>query len=266
MPEPVVTTGAVALGAGAWFANKILGPSAGRLGDNLLVYSENRVPKIFGRADAIAHESNIEPKPIKPGLLTRMVIDASMSEDAEEITEWWANLFVDASQASCNQHALFSDIMAQIGPKEVKLLDEFLQLYDSVWSTNAGKNIRKSQNSPELAFNGVCQMAFVGVPIDENRRDDLNSLLAQKIPTWPIKNFSWIIPSVAHRAGSPQGFTLSWYVDNLTELSILERAGIFRRLQAERTIKADYFARVEALALTPIGLEFYSACTGKWKK
>ena len=170
MVEPLITTGAALVGTSTWFANKILGPSAERLGDNLVVYLEYRLPKIFGRADAIASERNIEPQPVKPGLLTRMIIDASMSDDVEEITEWWANLFVDASRGGSNQHAIFSDVMAQLGPKEVLVLEKFLSPYDEVWSENTGQNLRKSQYSPELAFYGVCLTAFKRVPIKADER------------------------------------------------------------------------------------------------
>ena len=82
-------TGVVA----GWFANKIFGPSVDAMGKNLAAHLQSRMPAIFGRAEQIAKEARIEPRPIKPGLLSRMIVDASFSEDTEEITEWWANLF-----------------------------------------------------------------------------------------------------------------------------------------------------------------------------
>lgn len=154
--------------------------------------------------------------------------------------------------------------MGQLGPKEVRVFENFLNPYDSVWSANTGQSLRRSRYSPEQGFYNICLIAFQRIPINEVERHSINGWLSQRIPSWPIKNFSWMIPSDSHASTSTQGFTLSWYVDNLLELSILERAGLLRRLTAEKTVKTDHFARVEAFALTSLGLEFYSACTGKW--
>ncbi len=128
MSDSVITTGTALVGTGAWFANQIFGPSAGAVGENLKVHLQNRLPTIFGRSAQLAEEKAITLGPIKPGLLTRMVVDASFSDDSEEITEWWANLFIEAGSEAfeANRQAVFSDIMAMLGPREVSVLTEFV--------------------------------------------------------------------------------------------------------------------------------------------
>ncbi|WP_156841482.1 hypothetical protein [Novosphingobium aquimarinum] len=65
-------------------------------------------------------------------------MDASFSADDDDITEWWTHLFVDASIADDNYHAVFGDLMALLGPEDVRCLDAFVQSFPSCGGPDFG--------------------------------------------------------------------------------------------------------------------------------
>ncbi|WP_299192175.1 hypothetical protein [uncultured Erythrobacter sp.] len=260
MAEPIITSGAVLVGTAAWFANRIFGPSADVVGDSLKAYLQSRVPAIFDVASKMAEQRNVEIAPIKPGLLARLVMDASFSDDAEDITRWWANLFIDASQFGSNIHAVYSDMMALIGPDEAKALDEFVRAFEN------------GKFPASISFSGAD-----GAGIDLMRDDWLRKKLGQPpfaksriealeramdvgdLP-WPIRYTSWRIPvQGAKETTYWEGKTNPWYSENRNALVILSRAGILRDGLVQRSVfGGDYTIRT--VELTPLGMDFYNAC------
>lgn len=121
MVEPV-TTGALVLGAG-WFANKLLGPSADALGDQLKIYAGDRLRTIFGRTQEITKGREI--RPLSPGFAVVAFQRASFSEDDPRLTEMWAQLIANATQEQTSRHVIYAEILSQIGGDEARLLLQF---------------------------------------------------------------------------------------------------------------------------------------------
>ena len=94
MVEPVSTSLLIGAGAG-WFANKVFGPSADALGQELKAYSSSRLGKIFKRAAERSKPEQVEALP--PGFVVTFFQKASFSEDDESLTEMWANLLAQAA-------------------------------------------------------------------------------------------------------------------------------------------------------------------------
>jgi hypothetical protein len=122
MVEPI-STGAALVGTAAWFANKLIGPSADRLGEAIRDYVNQRINSVFSRSEEIARLENVELKPVPPGFAMKVAQDISFSED--DMTEQWAFLLVNASNKFSSRFALLSDILSQIGPDEAKQLEKF---------------------------------------------------------------------------------------------------------------------------------------------
>lgn len=123
MVEPV-TTG-VLLGAG-WFANKLLGPSADALGEQLKIYASSRLEKIFKRTEDINSDSLVYPLPT---VFAHLAIEqASISDDADNITEMWANLLANTGNGRTAPNLLFVEILSKLNSADVELLDKFLSL------------------------------------------------------------------------------------------------------------------------------------------
>ena len=125
MVEPIITTGAVLVGAGAWFADKLLGASAEALGEQLKVYASGRWKSIFERTKELADGQNVNSLP--PGFAYLALQKSSFSEDDELITDLWANLLLNASMKFTQRHVLYVDILEKLSAGDAKILDEMIK-------------------------------------------------------------------------------------------------------------------------------------------
>ena len=262
MPEEIVTAATLAMAGGTWFLAKVTEPSAKAIGDSVQQYLGSRMPQIFGLAADRARASGLEPKPIPPGLLTRMVIDASVSEDDEELDSWWANLFLDASQAGSNRHAVFSDMMAFIGPREAKCLKEFLDGFsfvkDRAWLDPSSPWRGSASLTISQAFTH-----FVGdTPIPRDRWTQVRSNLLTGECGWPVRATTWRLPGKNEQEESVWlNQHNPWFQTYQTEVEILERSRIFRMSRVDIPVMGPA-TWVDVIELTSLGADFYAACMG----
>ena len=263
MPGDLITTGAALVGTGAWFADKIFGPGADAIGGQLKAYLQARLPAIFGLAEAKARELDVELQPIQPGLLARMIMDASFSNDSSEITEWWANLFVSASHAGTNKHAVFSDMMAVLGPKEAECLTAFMTSFDFArtepWFKNSMATMRGSIDlMRDQAISG-----WVGeTPIAHDRLQSVYlNLTGGQLP-WPMRPISWSLPMKDQNDNyMPLRQTNPWYAENREAVEILERTRILKFSKVTLPVMGAT-AWVDTVEITSLGAEFYASCQG----
>lgn len=273
MAEPISTATGIAVGG--WFAAKVFGASAERLGENLLAYLEGRVPHIFSKAEAIAREEGIQPKPIKPGLLARLIIDASMSDENDEITEWWANLVLEASIAGSNRHAVFSDMMAAVGPREAIFLQKFYAMVSE----------KRPKGEKPWTFSRFIVEHFVGefasdiswmFPLNSETVERASNAMMNFRGDMPAKAIAWGLPSqVTVQIGyDPCDLVLrgerraSWFEGCEVEFEILERAQILRMSRHEMPTSEGPSGWVQFIEFTQLGMAFYESCTGisrKWE-
>jgi hypothetical protein len=251
----------LASGGAYWFADKVFGKALEPLGQSLGAYLSVRCNAIFGRSTAIAEERYVDPQPIAPGLLARLVMDASFSTDDEDITEWWANLFVDASIAGDNHHAVFGDMMALLGPKEVQCLDTFVQSFPSCAGPQFGKNdpwIIKLQSH----FEGAVGSWIGETDVAERNSEIVNNFLRGD-PSWPCRPTEWRLPLKFQdrEAALFYGHDPN-YTHNRLPFDILGRAGILAPLDASFSAWGGTLW-VRGIGLTLIGYEFYRACKGR---
>lgn len=245
-----------------WFADRVFGPSAGAVGEQLKIYLRSRLPTIFGVAEVKARERKIQPESVPPGLLARMIMDASFSSDEPTITDWWANLFVDASVEASNQHAVFSDIMATVGPREAHCLVEFINEFTR-FNPNLTLHAMEGFSAQTDSLLDVLSKAWIGSSPQEGesfRKAYLN--LTGGGSPWPIRPVSWSVP-VKQDTGEVKMVTQvnSWFVTNQVSIRILERS----RVLEFATSNLSLWGRngwVRAIMLTSLGRDFYAACTG----
>jgi hypothetical protein len=259
----IISEGAALVGAGTWFADKVLGPSAEGLGEHLKAYITKRVSRIFGEAGANAQERSIELQPIAPGLLSRMVRDASFSEDDDEVTSWWANLFVDAGQFGSNEHAVFSDIMALLGPAEVHLLDRLLKPYKHVLDDIDDRGRNTLSSVPEILLDHMVGELICPLPVASNRREAVVSGLSNLNLTWPSWTSFWSFPILTDELSvetPTSGSSIA--TENRLIIEVLERAGLLAH-QRVNIVSNGHMAWVSFIKVTYLGLEFYRACTGR---
>lgn len=219
------------------------------------------MPKIFGLAEERAKAIGARPAPVAPGLLTRMIIDASVSEDHEDLNDWWANIFLDASLSGSNRHAVFSDMMAFIGPKEAEVLRGFIDGFsfsrDRSW-LDQDSPIRSSIGL--TVGQGVAN--FIGeTPVTPERWSAVRNNLLRGELGWPVRATSWRLPgkneadeSVWLNQNNP------WFAAYLTEIEILERTRVFKVSRVDIPVMGPA-TWVDVVELTALGADFYRACT-----
>lgn len=262
MPEPLITTGAALVGAGAWFADKVFGPSAEAVGNQLKLYLSDRIRSVFERSAEIARERDIEISPVPPGLLARLVMDASFSSDDEEITEWWANLFLDASLCGSNLHAIYSEMMSKVGPKEAEFLKYFCEEFPLWDGSHKGDINNRFASLIDVLGDAILQWVKP-LPVTEGRLPEVINNLTRGKVFWPIRPVIW---SYAYQTsdGSIQATNQSnpWFHENLTVLSNLAQIGILD-YNTYNVIDNGHYGWVKMVYQTPLGYNFYSACTGR---
>lgn len=136
MVDPVLTPLAV-LGVAGWFGNKVLGPPADAVGAELAKFVTARTHKIFAKAER--KEEPADPKPLPAGFLYLATQKASFSEDSEILTDMWASLLVDASAGLNHNHAVFADILTQIGSDGAQFLRDLVGSSD--WEIDLGDDV-----------------------------------------------------------------------------------------------------------------------------
>jgi len=275
MAEPLISTGAALVGAGAWFANRVFGPSAGALGDSLKVYLQSQLPKIFDRAGDIAKSENLELSEISPGLLTRMIIDASSSDDSDEIREWWANLFVAAAVEPDNIHATLSDMMALVGPAEAAALKGF---YERVEAARPDENgpWKVSRFSVEHYVNEFMQIDIgYQFPIDSSDFERVSLSIESFRKNMPALPIAWSIPvqvKVQINNTGPIDFVMSkggkvhWFDEDQLAYDVLERARIIHISRHPLSRSEGRPGWVEFVEFSQLGMAFYEACVGITRK
>lgn len=269
--EPI--SSATGIAVGGWFAGKVFGPSAERLGGNLLVYLENRWPSIFARAEKIAHDEGLHPKPIAPGLLTRLIIDASMSDEDDEITEWWANLILDASTSGSNRHATFSDMMAAVGPQEALFLQKFYAMVSDK-RPDAEKPWTFSRFIVEHYVDEFASDISWMFPLDNETKERASEAVRNFRGDMPAKPVAWGLPSQIQIGLNDKLLDVvlrgerrvPWFEGCEAQFEILERAQILRMSRHEMPAREGPSGWVQFIEFTQLGMAFYEACSGMSRK
>lgn len=263
MSDDLLSPAIALIGTGTWFANKIFGPSADAMGENLRVYLQSRMPSIFGRAEEKARALQVDLKPIPPGLAARMIMDASFSADHAEITDWWANLFVSAAHVGSNTHAVFSDMMAMIGPREAECLAAFFDFFEPCrspdWFNGAGRNLR---GAADLIRDEAISHWIGEMPVTPESQGNVYINLTSGKAGWPMRPKNWVLPyrnSVGEASRLAQ--TSPWFEQMRESIEILERTRVLRFARADVPVLGPS-AWVETVEVTGIGADFYAACKG----
>ena len=245
-----------------WFGNRIFGPSVDALGENLKAHLQSRLPAIFGRAEQIAKAKNVEPQPIKSGLLARMIVDAWFSEDTPEITDWWANLFVSASHQGDNRHAAFSDMMAMVGPKEASVLTELITPFEKD-GFRLCSMLDHSFNADLIRETRILDLLGDSSPFRIGQIDRMVEQIHSGNAGWPFRLRAWKL--YVQRGWDNAGIEFQgddWFETNQMQCSILQKAGILDFGRVDVPVMGQP-CWVDTVEVTRLGLEFFLECTGK---
>jgi uncharacterized protein YciU (UPF0263 family) len=247
--------GTALVGAGAWFANKLLGPSADVVGEKLKAHTTTRWKKIFEKAEKLADK--VDLKPVPPGFAYIALSNASFSEESDEMTTMWARLLLSASASYTNKHLIFADILSNIGTDEAILIENMTRLYFS--KLNRVTINKQFMNNPrEFVRREIDKRAVVGhISQLENRVSGGISNLRGEHFGWPtdITHFCGEYRDEKEKILFENGFGIS------TSHEILIRQRILDLFEFEFE-RINMSVRVQGVTLTRLGMEFVCICRG----
>lgn len=255
MASELITTAQIVAGTGAlaWVADKLLGPSAEAVGDQIKIYASARVEAIFAR---IAQKRSADQlASIPPAFAVAAIQRASISDDDTQITEMWANLLIAASEQFESRMTVYADILSQIGPNEARLLRDTALRHDLRGAGNVDNleiNLRIRLNA--LKLKGTLNFDDANDAVEFIRRvfDDL-----------PVV-FERLVIAVGGNEGQSVGL-----IEKAKTVSclVLERQNLFKKLTFEYNAGAigPSLMKADLFVPTDLGLDFLSVCEGGLK-
>lgn len=262
MVEPIITTGAALVGAGTWFADKIFGPSAEKLGVSLSVYASDRVRKIFSRAEQKVDDVSLINE-LPAGYLYKLVQSASFSEDSEDITEMWANLLIESAKQFERKHVTYVDIIDKLGHDEADLLDKIVGkkvpefLNKKVYNTEPHKNLHRGYYF-EIA-DGILKSTMIG-HFDSNAAADFENEALALETVWPslitFMDIPYALPD-GHIHGDVGKRT---YTAESIKFDVLIRQQLVEKFNVN--FIAGFQMEIAGVMPTPLGLDFIKVCRG----
>ncbi len=125
-------------GAAAWVVDKLLGPSAEGLGEQIKMYAGSRLTAIFSRIAELTGPDNVPL--LEPALAVEGLRKASLSEEDVLVTDMWARLLLNSSENSASKSLIFADILSQLSANEANILNE-ISLKRAEHDSNADREI-----------------------------------------------------------------------------------------------------------------------------
>lgn len=252
MVEEISVTSVVLFGASAWLADKLFGPSAEALGDQLKLFAGERLSKVFRRVEILGIPK--EATALPPGFAYTVVQKISLSEDNEKLTEMWAHLIRNASSGYRSNHVLYAEILSQIGPDEATILDELAPndldiAIPVIVPVSVVSSIRQA----------VENATMLGAISGAQATVEINKLLNLQLP-WPGQ-----VTSVTMPYRGPNDTDCQW-ADGGVEVSVahevLIRQQLIEKLAFDLRLSMPA-ASVEAVMVTGLGLDFLNSCRGR---
>lgn len=262
MVEPVISTGAALVGAGAWFGEKLLGPSATAIGDKLKIFVNSRLDKIFQRTQQIGLAEGAKELP--PGFAYLALQRASFSEDHDSITNMWAQLLVSSANKFSQRNALYIEILAQLTSEEAEYL-EGLAIPVMIGEHSVAHGYDHFEAD---LYRFVESITVEMKPGGVNTSKILDHFHDE---TLPVSNWPYIITAVHYRdkvvrkaiGGSVSSSANSTGMPLQSSFDVLSRQQIMRKASVVRDVP-EYNLTVQAYYLTKLGAEFMLTCRGGW--
>lgn len=253
MPGEMISAAQILAGSGAagWLVDKLLGPSADALGEQIKVFATDNLQRIFSKASA--RQGQIVLQPLNPAFAYQFIQKASFSEDDDFIVESWANLLLQASIDFKPRLSLIADILSQLNAEDARRLNAMVPSdYALELPAVVPVNIRTSLISEVESKVQAHPTTLDGVQ--------------RLIQALNLEQLYW--PSVITNAHLPyndaESGRTTWYGGGqgvTTSHNVLIRQGLLERFDLDITLDSSG-PNVEGLMITGLGLEFIAICRG----
>jgi hypothetical protein len=237
-------------GAAGWLADKLLGPSAQALGEQIQVYASERIRRILGKASKKVDHSNIQAPP--PGFTVIFFQRASLSEDDDTLTEMWANLLASAATSYSSRHAAYVEILSQLTAADALALSDLVPV-DMLYHPQITAPVNYKIELLTNLARGIKNVS--GTEAEAN--DELQRLLNLKL-SWPGRVYSG---RVYFKGKERNQVITGGRSDHLASLDNLVRLGLIERFDVSNSL-TQYDVAVEGVLVTMFGIGFIQTSRG----
>jgi len=246
------------------FAQRLIGPLAevGDLfSDKIRYFRFKSAIKTLEKAESIVREREISVKEVPLKFLVPFLEKSSLEEENSYLVDTWAKLLVTAAQEYNSKHVFYTNLLANLGPEEVKTLEIMHKYSDPVSLSYVGKLMAIFGNqSPELTkyIGGIFQSNDNPICYHE----EISGFGVTKFGEYIITAMS-SVPKKNHKL---EDFQLA---DANLESSIfvLDQLGLVKIIYEVSDTTKDILAHSDGFALkailSPLGYSFVEACSIK---
>lgn len=221
------------------FAQRLFGPlaeGADWLTDQIRFFRFRSWVKVLTRAEQIAKEASIEAKRLPIKFLVPLMEKCSLEEEESELIELWARLLVSAASDFESKHALYVDILSQIGSNEALLLRH-------IWEDAKDKSYSELDMLLGL-YNQGSYWGSRNLEAIEREGEGFTMIVGSRSPV-----------SEKLRGGGTEK-------QNVHSLLVLERQNLIK-IQSHRAAGgSDQEHFIIKAVLTPLGFDFVRCCEG----
>lgn len=231
------------------FAQRLLGPvaeAADFLSDKIRFMRWKSAQRTLELAEEIAFDRGIEIKEVPVKFLVPFLEKCSLEEENSELVKKWAELLATAISEYDNKLISYADILAQLGPGEVKLLEE-------MWD----------KTDPMKMGNALHMAAMYGRFDSSNKLLDFHNFKTEPNSEVDSDGRSIMCGVIAVRKEGEENFLMQTgsYLHDYKEFT-LERLGLVRVMADQTRLDEDHDSFILKSQLTPLGYHFVKACRG----
>ena len=205
-----------------------------------------------------ALEENIILQPLPNKFLVPFFEKASLEELDTDLVERWSRLLLSASQKYNSRFILYTNILSNLGPEDVRFLDRMVR--DNRGSATIGGNPRTLGDTPGLFKYEEIKQDFDSVFDDEYRTDMKSMMRIIEKYEWPgiyVRYIGFIDDEGIHQDISRYG--RGFPHDEQFSISALESQGVIRSYEYYKNNIG--FNSLFVCAVTYLGEDFYRNCT-----
>lgn len=235
------------------FAQRLLGPvaeAADFLSDKIRFMRWKSAQRTLELAEDIAYERGIEVKEVPVKFLVPFLEKCSLEEENSDLVVKWAELLATAIGEYDNKLISYTDILAQLGPEDVKLLEE-------MWD----------KTDPLKMGNALHMAAMYGRFDSSDALLNFHEFTSEPGSEVDADGRSMMCGVIAVRKDNEENFIMQTgsYLHDYKEFT-LERLGLVKVMADKTRLDEDHDSFFLKSQLTPLGYHFVKACRGLTEK
>lgn len=226
----------------------------------LRLQREDVLAEIVKRARVGLKHSNIKLKPIQNKFLVPFLEKASLEDEKSSLMDMWAGLLVSAAEGGSSQHVHFVSIISQLSQRQGDLFAKIVCTKSEQVLGLAMDNIRTLEfHAIRETIAAALDPALNSIPAEF---DPLSSAIVDEMNCIGVEVVYGDLGIGSRENYIELNFENSDIYSDEAEIdfSILEAAGLVRRVEVKFTLREVYSISLVYYHLTSMGFHFAKAC------